>query len=391
MSLYDNRYYHLNKTFLSILGQWPFQSRLEGNAFLAITLFFTCSLTAIELWGLIAGISDINIFMQNAAPLLVNSLVFVKLFNSIYNKYKMKALLENIEQTWKAINIGPESDILRNYAEQSRSLTIKYAFFLYFGWIFYSMMPFFIKGIYLFLPTNETYEIKYIFRVEHVIDVDKHLHILMLHAVVSVFFIVSIPVAVDGIFILYIQHTLALIEIIRYNLKRIQSSKIVILEPDIADDEAYHVLIRCIKSYNRVLQLIFRSFIIYLRNMQFLLLGNIMISLSFSAAEALMMKNQFDELLRMVGSNVAQLTHVFSLSLLCQKLTDYSSGLQEAVYNCNWYEISLRSRQLLRFTLMRTLKPCQIKAGKLHVMSLQNFGSILRISVSYFTMLTSVQ
>lgn len=51
-------------------------------------------------------------------------------------------------------------------------------------------------------------------------------------------------------------------------------------------------------------------------------------------------------------------------------------------YSSNWYKISLRSRQLLKFTLLRTIKPCRIKAGKMYIMSMENFSSV-SINTSY--------
>lgn len=48
MSLFDNRYYFLNKRFLSVLGLWPFQSRLEAYLMFAVTSLFIFSLTALE-------------------------------------------------------------------------------------------------------------------------------------------------------------------------------------------------------------------------------------------------------------------------------------------------------------------------------------------------------
>ncbi|XP_025162080.1 odorant receptor 9a-like [Harpegnathos saltator] len=100
---------------------------------------------------------------------------------------------------------------------------------------------------------------------------------------------------------------------------------------------------------------------------------------------------QFDEIARFSASNIAQLLHIYYLSWMCQRLLDYSGDFHKVIYSCNWYMISMRSRQLLKFMLMRATKPCQIKAGKMYVMSMENFSSMLQVSVSYFTMLTSLQ
>ncbi|KAL6441746.1 hypothetical protein ACFW04_003682 [Cataglyphis niger] len=390
MSFYDNRYYYLNKKFLSIVGQWPFQSRLESNVMLAITLLFICSMTALEFLSLITRITNLSIVMENISPLLINILIIMKLINSLCNKYKMKDLLERIEETWERTQIGPENEILRSFAKQSRTLTIQYAFAIYSVWIFYTIIPIVVREIHSLLPTNRTYTTKYFFRLEHLVDVDKYFNLLMLYGIISVFYIVSVPIAVDSMFVLCIQHTCALFESIKYKIQRIRGSDFVTLKPNIMDDKAYNVIIDCIKSYKRALKFSDLLSSTYETSF-FFLLGNTVVALSFNAAELIMIDIQLDDISRIISANIALLLHTFYLSLMSQRLIDRSSGLQEAIYSCEWHKISLRSRQLLIFTLMRVIKPCQIKAGKIYVMSMENFNSILRVSASYFTVLTSMQ
>lgn len=83
-------------------------------------------------------------------------------------------------------------------------------------WISYSTMPFVVKGIHLLLPSNETYPVRFIFRLEHVVNMDKYFNLLMLHGIISAFYIVSISIAVDTMFILYVQHACALFKNIWY-------------------------------------------------------------------------------------------------------------------------------------------------------------------------------
>ncbi|XP_072757405.1 odorant receptor 9a-like isoform X2 [Anoplolepis gracilipes] len=328
--------------------------------------------------------------MENTSPLLVNSFVFMKLINCLCNKDKMKNLLENIKETWKRISVRPENKILKNYADQNRILTIRYATLIYILGILYSTMPIIVSGLYLLLPTNETYTGRYLFRLEHVIDVDKYFNLLMVHGFLSVFFLLSVWIAADGMFVLCTQHVCALFESIRYNMERIQGSDLVMIEPNIADDEAYHIIIYCIKSYTYTLkfsELLSSAYATYF----LFLLGNVVIAGSFSAAELIMVDVQLDEVIRIIAVNVGLLLHIFYLSLTSQQMIDYSNRFHEVIYSCNWYKISLRSKKLLRFTLMRASKPCQIKAGKMYVMSMENFSSILRVSMSYIAMLTSLQ
>ncbi|XP_072757398.1 odorant receptor 9a-like isoform X4 [Anoplolepis gracilipes] len=328
MSFYDNHYYYINKALLSFIGIWPFQSRLESNIMLVITLFFSSSYSALQLWGLIAGIKNLSIIMENASPLLVNTVIFIKLINYLYNKDKVKELLEQIEETWKKTQVGPENKILQKYADQNRTLTIRYA--------------------------------------------------------------VPVCIAVDSLFILCAQHVCALFERLRYNMKRIQGSDLVIVEPNIADDEAYRIIIGCIKSYKHALKFSELLSSAYATHFLFLL-GNVVIAGSFGAAELIMIDVQLDEIIRIITCNTGLWLHTFYLSMMSQKIIDHSNGFHDVIYSCNWYKISLRSKKLLRFTLLRASKPCEIKAGNMYVMSMENFSSILQVSMSYITMLTSLQ
>ncbi|XP_012062891.1 PREDICTED: odorant receptor 13a-like [Atta cephalotes] len=394
MSFFDNRYYYLNKRFLAVIGQWPFQSRLKSNMMFAITSLSTFSFISFQLWGLAAGITDLSIIMENASQILVNSMIAIKLINCVFTNDKMKVLLEDIKKTWKIEHTDAEKKILQHYAEKSRTFTIGYAIILYATWLFYSTTSIVVSGIYMILPINETYTAKFLYRMDHVLDIDKYFKLLMLHGFISVFYLSSVPLAVDTTFTLCTHHICALFECLRYNIERIRGLDFVLLEPNIKDDEAYHNIIGCIKSYQHALKFSDVLSSNYATSF-FFLLGNVIISLSFGAL--IMIDNQLEEIVRLFAVTLAQLLHIYFLSLISQRLIDHSSGLQNVIvkyinsYSCDWYKISRRSKHLLSFTLLRSTKPCQLIAGNMFVMSMENFSSILKVSLSYFTMLTSLQ
>ncbi|KYQ50200.1 Odorant receptor 49b, partial [Trachymyrmex zeteki] len=128
-------------------------------------------------WGLAAGITDLNIIMENTSPLLVNSFIIIKILNCMFTNDKVLGL--------------------------------------YAMWLFYTTSPIIISGIYTLLLTNETYSARFLYRLEHVLDIDKYFKLLMLHGFISVFYIVSVPIAVDTTFTLCIQHICALFECLR--------------------------------------------------------------------------------------------------------------------------------------------------------------------------------
>ncbi|KAF3054486.1 Odorant receptor 401 [Nylanderia fulva] len=56
-----------------------------------------------------------------------------------------------------------------------------------------------------------------------------------------------------------------------------------------------------------------------------------------------------------------------------------------------WYYTSRRCRKILLLILNRTMTPCKITAGNLMTLSIENYGAVLKTSMSYFTMLRSFQ
>ncbi|XP_012529138.1 odorant receptor 9a [Monomorium pharaonis] len=390
MSFYNNHYYHFNKISLCIIGQWPFQSRLKNNVMFALTLIFTCSLIGLEFWGFVTGATDLEIIMDNLSPMFLDLVTVVKLIMFSFYKYEVKQLLIQIEEVWKLLGEGPENEILQRHGEQSKIYTSRYAIGLYLSGIFYLTPPVITSGINMFLSTNETQPPRFLYRLEHVLDVDKYYNLLMVHTFISIFGIVAIATAVDGMFIFCIEHICALFNCAKYNMARIQSSELILLNPSIADDEAYHNIIRCIQLHTRILKFFDLLSSVY-STIFMTVVGSVIICLSLGAAEFVMVDTNFIESVRILAANSAESIHIYVMSYICQRLINYSSEFQDVIYNCNWYKISLRSRQLLRFTLMRAFKPCQIRAGNVFVVSMETFGSLLKMTVSYFTMLTSLQ
>ncbi|XP_057341249.1 odorant receptor 13a-like isoform X1 [Microplitis mediator] len=84
--------------------------------------------------------------------------------------------------------------------------------------------------------------------------------------------------------------------------------------------------------------------------------------------------------------------YLFSLS--CQVIIDESAAIQEAIYSANWYSIfhTLEGKKIcrsLQIIMIRCLRPCKLTVGKFTPMSLQTFASVLKTSLSYFTVLRS--
>nr|QHN69101.1 odorant receptor 15 [Sirex noctilio] len=84
---------------------------------------------------------------------------------------------------------------------------------------------------------------------------------------------------------------------------------------------------------------------------------------------------------------------LFQLLLFCwpgDNLIVQSSMVSKTAYSVNWYEASILIKAEILFIILRSQKPSCITAGKFYVMCLENFSTVLSTSLSYFTVLRSL-
>lgn len=96
-------------------------------------------------------------------------------------------------------------------------------------------------------------------------------------------------------------------------------------------------------------------------------------------------------MLRYIVYVAAQLIHLFCLSFEGQKLIDHSLQTRDTIYNCPWYKMPIKYQRMLLFVMRKSLQPIFLSAGKMYIFSLENFTTIVQTSMSYFTVLSSLE
>ncbi|XP_018358400.1 PREDICTED: uncharacterized protein LOC108758109 [Trachymyrmex cornetzi] len=79
------------------------------------------------------------------------------------------------------------------------------------------------------------------------------------------------------------------------------------------------------------------------------------------------------------------------MTLPGQRLMDHSLNVFNSVSRSQWYTFSLKTKKVLRILLYRSIVPCTLTAGKLYVMSMANYSSVVQTAMSYFTTFSSLK
>ncbi|XP_076544276.1 odorant receptor 49a-like [Osmia lignaria lignaria] len=116
-----------------------------------------------------------------------------------------------------------------------------------------------------------------------------------------------------------------------------------------------------------------------------------MIGITVTAVQAVMYVDQPRESFRIVMFLLGQQFHLYALSVPGQVMLDRSLELINDIYVSKWHEIPLKFEKTLHIMQIRCSKPCKLSAGGLYEMNIENFGTIFKTCISYFTILLSLR
>ena len=81
------------------------------------------------------------------------------------------------------------------------------------------------------------------------------------------------------------------------------------------------------------------------------------------------------------------LIQLFAYSYVGEYLKTQTEGLGNSIYFCTWYDMPKNVSHNITFIIMRAQHPVLLTAGKFFVINMETYMSILRISMSYLSVL----
>ncbi|KAG5306778.1 OR13A protein, partial [Acromyrmex insinuator] len=379
MQFFEGRNYRINKILLSCVGQWPYQTNRSSNAIIIIIVSLAGTQFIAKICGLFS-IDNIDLFIDSLSPLVVDVGCGVKLITCVLKATEIRALFDQIQYDWQLLITSSQIKILNNYAQNGRTFTIIYASAFYSALMLFMSIP--LQSLLLDSSSNDTtrlllHQVEYYF-----IDMEKYYLPILIHGYTTAVICVSIAIAADTMYVIVVQHVCGLFMIIGQQLENIvkEDNLEINFNPSIKED----------KPYENIIQ--FASLIEAVFSQMFLVVAGFnMLIISMTGVTAVSNMDKPEEFLRQITFSCALLVHLFFESFQAQRLIDHSTYIHTSLMNIAWYQTSARTRKILIFMLMKTREPCVLTAGKMFVISMDTFSTIVRTSVSYFTMLRSAK
>ncbi|XP_051172965.1 uncharacterized protein LOC127289208 [Leptopilina boulardi] len=366
--LFDNRYFYINKFFLSSIGQWPYHTT-RRNLFIQSFIFI---ISIIYLIATVSGILKIwgsgDKMMECLPPIFtaVGCLIYSAIF--LFNQNKLNQLFNKIKCDWELWSSDWEQLIISNHANHGRIYTIFYTGCIFMTLITYLLMSITPQILDIVFPLNESRPKTLPTQMYYFTDYsEKYYYWIIIHIGFTATLQMCVLIGSESILAIFTEHACALFKIIGLQLKKINSFE--------SDENNLKIVIFCIEQHNRAIE--FCNIIESLFSpCFFFIMGLNTILISASLIQVVTNFDKLDIAVKFGVYTGASIAHLLLNSLPAQRLIDYSANITYDLYDGPWYQMPAKIRKMLLLIMMRSRIPCKITAGKMFVLSLKNNCSV---------------
>ncbi|XP_070159386.1 uncharacterized protein [Polyergus mexicanus] len=349
----EDRYFNLNRVLLLIVGLWPYQkSKLARLQFIC---FFSILITFI--------IFQVRDLMEQ--------------FQRIYNN------LEDINEIAIIEKYG------RNARYYTATLTILCVCSIFVP-ISASIWPDILEII---SSTNTSRPRQLQILTEYFIDQERYFYYLLLHINAAICIALVSLLATGTMLIAYFQYICAMFTIASYRIEN--AIKTQILQDIIKHNKnlMYKSIKNAVDIHRKAMALSIKLRTKFEISFFFLIIFGVMtLSMNiFRIFQIGLSTRNADELSKSIIIGLITFLYMFIANFLGQKVTDHSNCIYVAAYKIRWYIAPPDIQKLLLILIQRGNKTFGLNIGGLFVASIQCFTTLANTSLSYFTVMYSVQ
>ncbi|XP_039302503.1 uncharacterized protein LOC105197931 isoform X2 [Solenopsis invicta] len=360
-----NYYYDICKRYLVVVGQWPYQTFKERLFWWIILLIMYISAYVTQMLKFVVC-SNMECIYETLTPHMFTIMIMVKICTFQFNSRKIKDLTDRLFADWNMLQTKEEHNIMKRYAENGRWYALMYGPYVYVSTFLFTSMSLVPRILDVVFPLNTSRPIMLPYPAYYFVDDDQYFYYIYLH-------------------IFRFEH----VSYIRNNM---DNDLIYYSDKDLiycSNGKYYKNVASSIHAHQQILQfakLLEDTFMIAFA-VQLLI---ITIALSVALLQLSAQLHDLPEATRYVVMIIGQLLHLFCLSFQGQQLINHSLETCDKIFHSSWFNIPVKEQKLLLFAMKKSIEPNVVTAGKIYVFSLQSFTMVVQSSMSYFTLLSSL-
>ncbi|NP_001177568.1 odorant receptor 192 [Nasonia vitripennis] len=397
MDILKSSYYIRCNKYLSFYGHWPYQNVIVKIRNQIVIMLLIMSIFLPQFMKMIEIRHYFHYFILSLPSLLYYTQFIAKNVFAFVGRKQIKNVLDKIQQDFQVYK-GEDLAVLHEYSKKAQKFNKFYTVYMFMVVGAYSMLPFTLYMLDTFVPLNYS-RLPYKPRlVKYCITTfDDNILFIIIHGGIADMMAIVFVIGFDTLFLSFAYHICALFVIVTHKIRdavndEIDSQNSTINEcSNLREDISYRNFVKTITLHKYVLTFI-DTIETAFSPLNVISIALAMVPLTITGFEVVMNKGNPGEMLRYAMYAIAEMIHLFYYNWPGQKIRDHSMLIYEACYATNWYrkDFSVRSKKIMNLMMIRSQKPSYLTAGKIYVLGLENFAAVMRVSMSYFTVLSSV-
>ncbi|KAH0948754.1 Or9e98 [Eciton burchellii] len=381
---------NLNKILLLAIGLWPYQQSKLVRAQLIVLFGILITFIIFQLTVLVTSKCTPEVLINVFSSILFLSVSVLKYSSFSNNTEIMQHLLEQLQHIYNELTDKTEITIIRKYGRYAEYYTIIFTAVLIFFTSFLMMYQLFPRILDILLPLNESRSHFLLLPVtEYFIDQERYFYLIMIHANMA-FFIGNITIIATGsILLVCILYACGMFRIASYRIEHAMTIDISNKDENII----YKKLIYAVDMHRKAMKFSDSSISRFKIMFFFLIvIGIICASLNFFRIfQAILLGYEFKQFSLPVLFVTIHFLYMLVGNIIAQQIMDHNNDMFISVYNVPWYLAPLRVQKMILFLLQKSIKVFNLNIAGLFVGSLEGAATLLSTSISYFTVLYSVQ
>ncbi|XP_050466338.1 uncharacterized protein LOC126859269 [Cataglyphis hispanica] len=389
----QDQYFSLNRILLLIVGLWPYQksklTRLQFICFFSILISFII----FQFTTFITSKCTANFVIRVLSVAFGLNCMIIKYYSFWINSEIVKDLIEQLQRIYNDLEDSNEIAIIKKYGQNATYYTSILTILFVCSIFILVDVQVWPDILQLISSTNKSRPRQLLILTEYFVDQEKYFYYLLLHinAATCIGFVVL--VATGSMFIAYFQYICAMFTIARYRIEN--AIKIQISQDIIKHNKnlIYTSIKSAVDIHRKAMALCINLISKFEITFFFLILFGVMtLSLNiFRIFQIASSTYNADELSISFTAGFISLLYMFVANLVGQEITDHYNYIFISAYKIQWYIAPLDIEKLILILIQRSNKSFGLNIGGLFVASIQCFATLANSSLSYFTVMYSVQ
>ncbi|RLU25938.1 ObirOr5-9E87 [Ooceraea biroi] len=389
----DTQFLYIHRLSLAAIGLWPYHRTMLVQLQSSVFSLTMISYLIFQLTTLLTTEWTIDFIVE-----ILSTSLFVLLCTILYNScwintHVVKRVLDNLQYICSDLKDENEIAIIKRYGYIAKCVAVAYTLLTIGGFFSLSLLPILprIFGIFSLVNKSELHHNIYM-RTEYFVDQEKYFYFILLHLYAVQYIGGGILLGESIVMVGYGTYSCGLFNIASYRIEqamRISSDEVTNRKNKKEIDRKISHAVNIHRTALEFITFFLHSF----EGTYFVLIAIIVISLSlnlFGIFQAVCLSKMENCVLHFSFA-LGLLTCSLGANYIGQAITDHYTYIFSTAYNVRWYIAPVRVQRLLLFLMQKGAKPYSIKLGGLCTLSLENFASLSSVSLSYFTIICSIQ